>query len=124
MRQPHEAKEITLADVEAALRELDELSQAEYEISLKNLLLDTSELSAQRMQRLTGIALKRKFAKSAGAPEFSATGAKRSWPWVDSPATKASVAPREFALLNELRKPGPWKFARHRIVAMRTAPHP
>lgn len=99
---------ITRTDVTAALRELDELSRAEYEIPLEEVLLDQSALGAQRMQRLTGIVLKRKFATCAKAPEFSATDAKRSWPWEGSPETKASIAPQEFAILEELRKPGPW----------------
>lgn len=109
---------ITRADVAVALRELDDLSRAEYEIPLEDVLLDQSALGAQRMQRLTGIVLKRKFAKCAEAPGFSATRAKRSWPWEGSPAAKASIAPQEFAILEELRRPGPWN--EHKPKATRT----
>jgi hypothetical protein len=40
---------------------------------------------------------------------YSKTGARRSWPWAnDAPEQQAKVAPKEFAILNQLRMPGPW----------------
>ena len=100
--------ELTPAHVTAALREFDELSRDEYGISLEELLLDQSTLGAQRMQRLTGIVLKKKFATPVAAGSYSATHARRAWPWAGSPEKAASSAPREFAVLEELRKPGLW----------------
>lgn len=99
---------LTIADVSAALQEFNELSLDEYGISLEQLLLDGSQLGAQRMQRLTGIMLKQKFARPQAPTHFSATKARRSWPWSGSPVSAASRAPEEFAILEELRKPGPW----------------
>jgi hypothetical protein len=113
---------ITRTDVTAALRELDELSRAEYEISLEKVLLDQSALGAQRMQRLTGIVLKKKFAKVAKAPKFSATRARRSWPWAGSPKAKASRAPQEFAILEKLRRPGPWNERKPKATRTDRAP--
>src|SRR5687767_13192676 len=98
--------DLTIADVAAALREFDKLSLDEYGISLEQLLLDGSRLGAQRMQRLTGIMLKQKFASPEAPAQFSATKARRSWPWSGSPESAASRAPQEFAILEELRKPG------------------
>src|SRR5688572_9575393 len=102
------AVQLTIADVSAALREFNELSLDEYGISLEQVLLDGSQLGAQRMQRLTGIMLKQKFARPRAPAQYSATKARRSWPWSGSPELAASRAPEEFAILEELRKPGPW----------------
>lgn len=52
--------------------------------------------------------MKRPFAKEAPS-SYTITGARRSWPWAeDSPEDHAKTAPSEFAILNELRMPGPW----------------
>ena len=74
------AGNLTRADVKQALQELDQLSIGEYGIPLEELLLDDSPRGAQRMQRLTGIVLKHKFATMESAPAYSTTGAKRAWP--------------------------------------------
>ena len=72
-------------------------------------MLDPSPDSALRVQRLTGIVLKRPFARAAPPLLYSKTGARRSWPWAnDAPEQQAKVAPKEFAILNQLRMPGPW----------------
>ena len=99
---------LTKAQVAAALAELDELSKGEYGLPLEQLLLDGTALAAQRMQRLTGIVLKRKFARKSAPGPYSATGAQHSWPWAGSPESAAKSAPKEFEILEELRKPGPW----------------
>jgi hypothetical protein len=113
---------LTPADVSAALREFDELSQHEYGIPLQQLLLDKSALSAQRMQRLTGIVLKKKFATPTAVGPYSATHARRSWPWAGSPEKAASSAPQEFAILEELRKPGSWNERKPRATPTDGAP--
>jgi hypothetical protein len=101
-------KDLNLGDIKAALSELNQISLDEYGLGLEDLLLDPSEDSALRVQRLTGIALKRPFARQAPA-SYSITDARRSWPWTeDPPEDHAKVAPNELAILNELRMPGPW----------------
>ncbi len=116
------AAEVTIADISAALGEFNELSLDEYGISLEKLLLDGSQLGAQRMQRLTGIMLKQKFARPAAPTRYSATKARRSWPWSGSPESAASLAPKEFAILEELRKPGPWNKRHPQPTAQHGAP--
>ena len=98
-----------LSVIQGALAELDRSSRAEYGRGLEELLADPSPDSALRLQRLTGIALKRPFAVKSSPPAHSVTGARNSWPWAPvSPDTLATSAPEEFAILDELRKPGPW----------------
>ena len=97
-------------ELNAALMVLNQISEDEYGPGLEDLLLDPSPNSALRIQRITGIALKKSFAnKSETAPRYSMTGARRSWPWADgTPEQHAEDAPNEFAILNQLRMPGPW----------------
>jgi hypothetical protein len=96
-------------EIQAALAELDQLSQGEYGLPLEELLADPSPNSELRVQRLAGIMLKRPFARQAGPPPSSVTNARRSWPWADqSPEARASAAAKEFAVLDQLRMPGPW----------------
>lgn len=81
----------------------------EYKQGLEDLLLDPSPDSALRIQRITGIALKRSFAIKTSAAPYSRTGARRSWPWAEGTAEQqAKDAPKEFAVLNQLRMLGPW----------------
>jgi hypothetical protein len=98
-----------LHQVREALSELDALSKDEYGIGLEQLLRDQSPMASIRLQRLTGIVLKREFAEPGGRPAQSLTGASRSWPWKKtSPEESAASAPREFQILSQLRMPGPW----------------
>jgi len=99
---------LELEQIRSALAQLDVLSRAEYGMGLEELLLDTDPKAAMRMQRLTGIVLKQKFATAGPAPGYSATGAKRSWPWSPGSPETAAAGTRELELLNELRMPGPW----------------
>lgn len=102
-------KALTETEIKAALSELNKLCEAEYGIDLENLLIDKTPIAALRMQRLTGIVLKQRFAIPNPAPNYSATAARRAWPWKDgSPETNAAGAQRELELLNQLRLPGPW----------------
>jgi hypothetical protein len=95
--------------IQVALKELEDVSRDEYGIGLEDLLLDPSPNSALRLQRLVGIVLKRPFARQAPPVPYSQTGARRSWPWADdTPDKHAGDAPKEFAILNQLRMPGPW----------------
>ena len=95
--------------IQAAVDELDALSRDEYGCTLEALLLDTSRVSAPRVQRLVGIVLKRPFATKSGPNPDSETKARRSWPWKDgTPENQATLAPKELAILNEIRRPGSW----------------
>ena len=102
-------KGLTQREVKTALAKLNRLSLGEYGVGLEQLLRDDSPDAALRIQRLTGIALKRPFARTSKPQGYTRTGARRSWPWKKaSPATSAKKAPRQYKVLNELRKPGPW----------------
>src|SRR5262245_25502801 len=97
-------KSLETSEIRTALYELNELCKAEYDIELEELLIDREPLAAMRMQRLTGIILKQKFATCRRATEKGATGAHRAWPWKEgSPEESAADAQRELTLLNELR---------------------
>lgn len=102
------------AMIQAALADLDALARAEYGDSLEALLLSKNPKSELRVQRLVGIALKRKFANPTprvpGEPR-SGTDARRSWPWPDmgdSLVPIESDAAKDLELLENLRKPGVW----------------
>jgi len=104
-------KPLKKAQIRAALAELDELACAEYGEPLKALLLSRESISELRVQRLVGVALKRKFARPASPAPYSATRAKRSWPWLDGGDSMVPVeadASKELALLERLRMPGSW----------------
>jgi hypothetical protein len=102
-------KDFDLREIHIALDELNEISRDEYGLGLEDLLLDPSPDSALRVQRLTGIILKRPFAIAAPPGAFSRTGARRSWPWAsETPEAQATIAPKQFAVLNQLRMPGAW----------------
>lgn len=95
--------------IKTALSKLDRLSRAEYDVGLEELLLSTSPEAALRLQRIVGIVLKRPFAEKAPPNPQGITGARRSWPWLEkSPKELAAEGPRELAILNKLRMPGPW----------------
>lgn len=99
--------------VEAALDELNLLAQEEYGLSLETLLLNGEPVSELRVQRLVGIALKRKFARQTARQAYSATDARHAWPWADdedslTPVESATDPTRELALLEQLRMPGSW----------------
>lgn len=101
---------LSIAEIKSALSELDSLCRAEYGgLSLHELLLDKDGMAALRLQRLTGIALKKEFAVPVAISGPSLTGASRAWPWKKSaPEDSAANAPREYALLDQLRKHGSW----------------
>jgi len=102
-------KTLKKTEIRAALSELDTLCKDEYGIKLEQLLIDKTRMAEMRMQRLTGIVLKQKFATRSGPAPHSATKARRSWPWKDgSPEKSAAGARRELKILNQLRMPGPW----------------
>lgn len=102
-------KRFELREINIALGRLNQISRDEYGVGLEDLLVDPSPDSALRVQRLVGIALKRPFAREAPPVPYSRTGARRSWPWEDHTLDHgATVAPEEFALLDQLRMPGPW----------------
>ena len=102
-------KAVTLEAVRAALTELDKISKDEYECGLEALLLDTSPDAELRVQRITGIVLKRPFARRDFPAPYTRTGARWSWPWAnEAPEELASSAEKEFEILDQLRMPGPW----------------
>ena len=102
-------KGLTPREIETALAKLNRLSFGEYGVGLERLLHDDSPDAALRIQRLTGIALKRPFARPSKPRGYTRTGARRSWPWKKtSPAASANKAPKQYKVLNQLRQPGPW----------------
>lgn len=106
---------ITKEEINAALADLDELAKDEYGITLEEVLQDNVQLDLGvpraeiRLQRLTGIVLKRPFAKPEKRTEPSETGAVRSWKWQDSePGGASSTHAKELDIINQLRIPGSW----------------
>lgn len=75
----------------AALEELSELADRENGVPLEALLLGRDSKSALRVQRLVGIALKRKLALPKPHVAHSATGTGQSGLWPDR--TDALVQP-------------------------------
>lgn len=101
--------DVLKAQIDTGLQELDDLARAEYELSLQELLSNGEQL---RVQRLVGIALKRKFARPIDrtAPG-GVTGARRAWPWPDNNESMVPLvddAASELEVLDELRRPGIW----------------
>lgn len=96
--------------ISAALADLDQLAREEYGKPLEALLVLQDGQAALRVQRLVGVAFKRRFTEPAGQDPQGLTGALRSWPWADddSPPSMASATPQERRLLEKLREPGPW----------------
>jgi hypothetical protein len=107
VRTMSKGKSLRTIEIRTALSELHRLCQAEYNIDLEELLIDKSSLAAMRMQRLTGIVLKQKFATCRRATQMSETEARRTWPWKKH-APETSAADAELKVLNQLRMPGPW----------------
>lgn len=104
------AKPLTKAQIQAALDDLDAIARSEYGTSLQRLLQEKDDKGAQRVQRIVGISVKRKFAKRKKAA-YTETGAKYAWPWPDNDKPVKPIetgAKKELELLNELRKSGPW----------------
>lgn len=102
---------LSKSEIQTALTELDGLAKGEYGTTLEALLLSPDPNAKLRAQRLVGIALKRKFANPTGRPAYSATGARRAWPWPDLSDSLVPIegnAGEELALLEQLRMPGPW----------------
>ncbi len=100
---------LSRSQIRDALRVLDDLAQEEYGASLETLLLSGGELASLRLERLTGIALKRPFAIPRVGANRSATNARRSWSWSDQSLDSCRRdSPDAFAVLEELRSPGPW----------------
>jgi hypothetical protein len=78
-----EALQLSKEHIDKAIADLDHLSQEEYGYGINELLADAdTALATLRMQRLTGILLKRNFAKPkriGGTP--TETQARRAWIW-------------------------------------------
>jgi hypothetical protein len=91
---------VTSIDIDAALRELDELSLAEYGVPLVEVVEEPD-----RLRRLTGIMIKKPF----GTPHPIAghgtmTGARRYWDWDSSKlAHPDDPSSPEYLMLDELR---------------------
>ena len=88
--------------VEAALKDIDQLAQKEYGLPLAQLL--KSDDAGPRMQRLAGVILKKPFAEPKKPGPYNPTGASRSWHWdaerLDNPALAGTP---EHELLKQLR---------------------
>ncbi|MFQ5745032.1 MAG: hypothetical protein ACE5HV_15805 [Acidobacteriota bacterium] len=99
--------------VDAVIAALDSLCQKEYRLSLDEVRRDDDrQVAALRLERLTGILLKRHFArakKRTAKHPSSQTDARRIWEWdLKKLDTGVRGAEAELALLNWLRGPGPW----------------
>ena len=104
-------QKISRADVQDALAQLNALCIEEYgsDVTLDSVLRDPDWKRGElRLQRLTGIMLKRPFARAAERSQSSATGAMRSWNWVAKEPSSSYAASQELVIINELRLPGPW----------------
>ena len=100
---------MTQPDILGALRELDELSQAEYGMALVDVVEDPD-----RLRRLTGIMIKKPFGTPHPiAGHGTATGARRYWEWDSAKlAHPDDASAPEYQMLQELRahvglRPGP-----------------
>ena len=102
---------MTLAEINEALAFLNDLCSKEYPgVTLEDVLLDpNANISELRLQRLTGIALKKPFAKPGERTQSSVTRAERSWEWSTTEPDEASFPKsKELEIINELRMPGSW----------------
>lgn len=103
----------TQEDIKNTLADLSSLSEIEYGISLQALREDPNrDMAARRLERLTGILLKRHFAHSediSTGGQYSETNASRYWVWDPEKLTQSNSGTKsELALLNKIRGPGPW----------------
>ncbi|MHC4550795.1 MAG: hypothetical protein ACYTEZ_18705 [Planctomycetota bacterium] len=94
---------LTQEQVEVSLAELDALCRCEYGCGLVDVL--QGELAAVRLQRLTGVLLKKRFATMQRPdPHHNPTEAAHSWHWsidlFDRPELQKTG---EYDLLNQLR---------------------
>ncbi len=105
------ADTLTHHEIREAVAELDALCRSEYgkdqRYGLLELLADPDrELAAARLQRLTGILLKRRFAKAQpvdGTP--SDTNANRRWGWVREQLDDRELQrSQEFWVLDQMRQ--------------------
>ena len=100
---------LTQEKIKQGLNDLEKLAHDEYGITFEEILADENP---QRLERITGILIKRPFATSREREQndpFSETGAHTIWTW-DIEKLKVGVpeAEKEYELLNKLCKPGPW----------------
>lgn len=104
------ASKLTPSEIQNAVQDLDTLCIQEYDDyfdgGLTALLLDPDkDRAAARLQRITGIVLKRKFARShAIGKGTSSTKADRRWEWVPEKIANADRSAPEYIVLDELRK--------------------
>ena len=100
------ALQLTKEQVDQALDDLDKLCQEEYGYGIADLIADPdAQRAAMRLQRLTGVLLKRKFATPLPIGNTQTeTGSRRAWQWsIESFLDPGLVATPEFAVLDQLR---------------------
>ena len=91
----------TNEQVAAALREINELAEAEYGLTLEQLL--DGPMAEERLKRVAGVLLKMPFAKSCEPQSYNPTDAKRSWDWDMSRFDEGQLRKTgEFDLLEKL----------------------
>lgn len=100
---------VTREQIKHVLTDLKHLAKEEYGVTVEELLADDDP---RRLERLTGILVKRSFAISRRRKRndpTSETGAPTIWMW-DIEKLKAGVpgAEDEYELLKKLCEPGPW----------------
>lgn len=94
------------SEIRHAVEDLDALSREEYGIALRSLLADPDRnRGSERMKRITGIVLKRKFAAPHAIPPGATfTQANRAWEWNSAQFEDASLQKTdEFVILDGIR---------------------
>jgi hypothetical protein len=108
---------LTREQIKQGLIDLEGLAQDEYGLTFEEILADENP---QRLERITGILIKRPFASSRGRDQndlVSETGAHTIWTW-DIEKLKVGVpeAEEEYELLKNLCKAGPWHEERNQTT--------
>jgi hypothetical protein len=99
-----ESKDIDEQAAQAALEEISTLCMLEYGLTLEDVL--TQPGAQQRLQRLTGVLLKRHFAtrENRGA-DYNPTGANSSWVWRPEKLADPKLQKLdEYRLLDDIRR--------------------
>lgn len=101
------APELSKQQIDEALADLDRLCNDEYGYGITELLADPNDaLAALRLQRLTGILLKRSFAHPVAIGESpTVTQSRQAWEWdLDKFNDPGLMATPEYMVLDELRR--------------------
>lgn len=98
---------LSRSEIQRSVRDLDALCRDEYSVELRTLLNDPDrEQASERLKRLTGIVLKRKFGESHVIdPSAARTKSRRAWEWKLERFDDANLQMTdEFAVLDGIRQ--------------------